>query len=196
MFTSNHDFKSLIHDFTHSKGKNKYLTFSCTVLQILEEYNEAKKGFEEILFNEPRYVPALKGLAEVCLALAKENKVKQFLGRVNYSLQEAMNNLSLAIIERNNMSCLWKLLGDVCYRATLIPEKYSYLNVPSKLLKTDENEGVVCLKRRDLFLLSSRNVFVYQFYHIIHVILMNIFITDVIVVHCQFLHNLLLYGMI
>nr|XP_031849957.1 tetratricopeptide repeat protein 37 [Nomia melanderi] len=132
------------------------LTRVANIKLILEQYNEAKEGFEEILLNEPRYVPALKGLAEVTLALAKENKVKQFLGRVNYFLQEAMNNLSLAIIERNDMSCLWKLLGDVCYRATLIPEKYSYLNVPSKLLKIDENEGVVCLKRRDLFLLSTR----------------------------------------
>ncbi|XP_033324509.2 superkiller complex protein 3 [Megalopta genalis] len=132
------------------------LTQLATIKLILEQYTDAKKDFEEILLMKPQYVPALKGLAEVCIALAKESFSEQFLGRVNDYLQQAVNNLSLAIIERNDLSCLWKLLGDVSYKVALLPEKYSYLNVPSKLVKNDDSDGVVCLKRRDLFLLSTR----------------------------------------
>ncbi|XP_076648879.1 superkiller complex protein 3 [Halictus rubicundus] len=134
------------------------LTQLATIKLILEQYTDAKHDFEEILLIKPQYVSALKGLAEVCIALAKESATKQFLGRVNDYLQQALNNLSIAIAERNDMSCLWKLLGDVCYKVALLPEKYNFLNVPSKLIKNDDSEGVVCLKRRDLFLLATRNV--------------------------------------
>ncbi|KZC12335.1 PREDICTED: tetratricopeptide repeat protein 37 [Dufourea novaeangliae] len=122
---------------------------------MLEQYADAKKDFEEIL-NELRYVPVLKGLAEACIALAKESTVKQFLGRANDYFQQAINNLSLAIVERNNMSCLWKLLGDVCYKVALMPDKYSYLNIPSKLVGSNDTEGVVLMKKTELSLLSTR----------------------------------------
>ncbi|XP_076296367.1 superkiller complex protein 3 [Lasioglossum baleicum] len=132
------------------------LTQLATIKLILEQYTDAKDDFEQILLIKPQYVSALKGLAEVCIALANESAAKQFLGRVNDYLQQALNNLALAITERNDMSCLWKLLGDVCYKVALLPEKYNSLSVPSKLIKNDDSEGVAWLKRRDLFLLSTR----------------------------------------
>lgn len=108
--------------------------------------------------NEPNYVPALKGLGETCLALAKEYIDKQLLGRAKNHLQRAMNCLTAAIKERKNTFCIWKLLGDVCYRVATMPEKYVHLQVSSILIQRDDTEDIVLLKRRDLFLLSSRYV--------------------------------------
>ncbi|XP_034193237.1 superkiller complex protein 3 [Osmia lignaria lignaria] len=123
---------------------------------IIKQYNEAKIDFENLLLNEPNYIPALKGLGETCLALAKEYIAKQLLGRAKNHLQLAMDCLTTAIKERKNTSCIWKLLGDVCYRVATMPEKYGHLQVSSILIKRDDTEDIVMLKRRDLFLLSSR----------------------------------------
>ncbi|XP_076163728.1 superkiller complex protein 3 isoform X2 [Ptiloglossa arizonensis] len=123
---------------------------------ILENYNEAKKDFEQILISKPCYVPAIKGLAETCVALAKENIAKQFLGRANENFQQAMNYLSFVIMECKDVSCVWKLLGDVCYRVALMPEKYSHLEVPSVLVKCNDTSGTTPMKRRDIILLSIR----------------------------------------
>ncbi|XP_003703191.3 superkiller complex protein 3 [Megachile rotundata] len=123
---------------------------------IINQYNEAKTDFENLLLDEPNYIPALKGMAETCLALAKEYISKQLLGRAKDYLQRAMDNLTTAVKERKNTSCIWKLLGDVCYRVATMPEKYSHLKVSSILIKRNDTEDVVMLKQRDLFLLSSR----------------------------------------
>lgn len=123
---------------------------------IIGQYNEAKNDFEHILIYESRYIPALKGLAETCLALAKEYTAKQFLGRANDCLQQAMNSLIVAIKERKDTSCIWKLLGDICYRVAILPEKYSYLKVSSILIKYEDIENIILLKKQDMFSLSIR----------------------------------------
>ncbi|KAF3430707.1 hypothetical protein E2986_08054 [Frieseomelitta varia] len=123
---------------------------------IIGQYKEAKKDFECILINESCYIPALKGLAEACLALAKNCTAKQLLGRANDYLQQAMDNLTIAIKECKDTSCLWKLLGDVCYRVATLPEKYSHLKISSILFKHESVENIILLKRLDIFTLSIR----------------------------------------
>lgn len=98
----------------------------------------------------------MKGLAEACIALAREYISKQMLGRANDNLQQAMDSLTIVITERKDISCTWKLLGDVCYRTALLPEKYCYLKVPSTLLNSYNSDGTALLKRRAIFLLSTR----------------------------------------
>ena len=126
------------------------------ILQIIGQYKEAKKDFECILINESCYIPALKGLAEACLALAKDCTAKQLLGRANDYLQQAMDNLTIAIKERKDTSCLWKLVGDVCYRVATLPKKYSHLKISSSLIKYENVENIILLKRLDIFTLSVR----------------------------------------
>lgn len=95
------------------------------------------------------------------MALAKENIAKQFLGRANENFQQAMNYLSFVIMECKDVSCVWKLLGDVCYRVALMPEKYSHLEVPSVLVKCNDTSGTTPMKRRDIILLSIRYICIY-----------------------------------
>lgn len=123
---------------------------------IIRQYQEAKKDFERILSIAPGYIPALKGLAETCLALAKFNIDKNLLGRANDYLQQAMNSLTAAIKERKDISCIWKLLGDTCYRCATLPEKYSQLNVSSTLIKYKDTESIALLKKQDMFSLATR----------------------------------------
>ncbi|XP_043250095.1 tetratricopeptide repeat protein 37 [Colletes gigas] len=123
---------------------------------FLGQYSSAKKDFEHILLSKSCYVPALKGLAEACIALAKVNTSQQFLGRAVDNLQQAMDSLALVITSRNDLSCVWKLLGDVCYRAALLPTKYSRLKVPLVLMKSEMTEYTVLTERRDILLLSAR----------------------------------------
>lgn len=137
---------------------NYFKKYYFIILQIIGQYNEAKNDFEHILIYESHYIPALKGLAETCLALAKEYTAKQFLGRANDCLQQAMNSLIIAIKERKDTSCIWKLLGDICYRVAILPEKYSYLKVSSILIKYEDIENIVLLKKQDMFSLSIRYI--------------------------------------
>lgn len=95
-------------------------------------------------------------MAETCLALAKDYTAKQFLGRANDCLQRAMDSLIVALKEHKNMSCIWKLLGDVCYRVATLPEKYSYLKVPAILTTHGDIEHIVLFKRPELFSLTAR----------------------------------------
>ncbi|XP_076761595.1 superkiller complex protein 3 isoform X2 [Xylocopa sonorina] len=123
---------------------------------IVGQYSEAKEDFQCILKDESCYIPALKGLAESCLALAKEHIANQFLGRGKNYLQQALDSLTTAVKERKDISCIWKLLGDVCFRVAMLPEKYSYMNVSSILLKQNDIESVMLVKQQDLFSLSTR----------------------------------------
>ncbi|XP_076247155.1 superkiller complex protein 3 [Calliopsis andreniformis] len=123
---------------------------------IIKQYKEAKTDFEHILLSEPMNVPALKGLSEACVAIANENIAKQFFGRANDNLQQALDSLSIAVMERKDISSIWKLLGDTCYRTALMPEKYSYLKVPSILLNNCNDKGTKLIKRKDIFSLSAR----------------------------------------
>ncbi|CAL7935447.1 unnamed protein product [Xylocopa violacea] len=123
---------------------------------IVGQYSEAKEDFQCILKDESCYIPALKGLAESCLAIAKEHIANQFLGRGKNYLQQALDSLTAAIKERKDISCIWKLLGDVCFRVAMLPEKYKYLNVSSILLKHNDIESVILVKQQDIFSLSAR----------------------------------------
>ncbi|XP_046833328.1 tetratricopeptide repeat protein 37 [Vespa crabro] len=124
---------------------------------IIGEFEEAKEDFKKILSNESHYIPALKGLAETCLSLATKNISHQFLGRARDNLQQAIECLTDAVLNNSKLSCIWKLLGDVCYRSAVMSEKYSYLQVMPFLINRKSTEKYIIIKRVDLFLLSTRS---------------------------------------
>ncbi|XP_023290658.1 tetratricopeptide repeat protein 37 [Orussus abietinus] len=122
---------------------------------VLGQLVEAKEDFERILQLESHNVTALKGLAETCLGLAKEYAGKQLLGRVTDSAQQAVENLVEAILQRNDLSCIWKLLGDACYRVAVLPDRYCHLTVPEELIKIDGQGERVLIQRSKIFQLAS-----------------------------------------
>ncbi|KAL6256063.1 hypothetical protein P5V15_013299 [Pogonomyrmex californicus] len=123
---------------------------------LIGQHKEAKEDFESILQNDVQHILALKGLAQACLGLAKENIAKQFLCRARENLQQAADNLIDAIMIRNDLLCNWKLLGDVCYRMAILPEKYCYLRIKSILMKYDSVEKYLNIKDDEILALSIR----------------------------------------
>ncbi|KAK0096871.1 hypothetical protein PV326_004037 [Microctonus aethiopoides] len=123
---------------------------------VLGRHVEAKEAFIEVLKQEQHYIPALKGLAETCLGLAKENSLQQLLGRAQRNIQQAVDSLTDAIVENSNLSCIWKLLGDACYRVAMLPENYSHLDVTPGLVKLDSEKERIEIRKSELFKLSAR----------------------------------------
>ncbi|XP_034950354.1 tetratricopeptide repeat protein 37 [Chelonus insularis] len=122
----------------------------------LGRHEQAKEAFMQVLSQEQRYIPALKGLAETCLGLAKENSRNQLLGRARRHCQQAADCLTDAIIENCNLSCLWKLLGDTCYRVATLPDKYSSIKVAAGLMKIVDSKEQIEIHRNELFTLATR----------------------------------------
>lgn len=98
----------------------------------------------------------MKGLAETCLGLAKENASKQLLGRARRNCQQAIDCITDAIIENSNLSCLWKLLGDASYRVAILPEKYCYVEVTPGLIKSMSEKYRIEIHQNELFTLAAR----------------------------------------
>uniref|UniRef100_A0A671KS45 Tetratricopeptide repeat protein 37-like n=1 Tax=Sinocyclocheilus anshuiensis TaxID=1608454 RepID=A0A671KS45_9TELE len=91
---------------------------TAAIKQILGRFKEAAAEYRQILEQED-YVPALKGLGECLLALAR----RRFTG---------------ALKQRPDLSCLWKLLGDACTTSrTVSPNRAKVLvgGVPKKKKK-------------------------------------------------------------
>ncbi|XP_076800929.1 superkiller complex protein 3-like [Clavelina lepadiformis] len=84
------------------------------IKQILCQYPEAISEYTDVLKISPNYVPALKGLGESHLSMAKfmltEGRDLTCVDHIN----EAIQNLASALQTRGQMCCVWKLLGDSC----------------------------------------------------------------------------------
>ncbi|XP_077270060.1 superkiller complex protein 3 isoform X1 [Temnothorax americanus] len=126
---------------------------------LIGQHKEAKEAFESILQNDERHILALKGLAQACIGLAKENIAKQFLCRARENLQQAADSLVDVIMIRNDLLCNYKLLGDVCYRIVTLPEKYCYLRIKPNafslaMMNCDSTEKYVNIKGDEILMLS------------------------------------------
>jgi len=100
------------------------------VNQLLQNYSESITEFEEVLHLSPTYLPPLKGLAQSHLLLARkmlsEGRDETCIDHINLSIHQ----LHLALIERPNFSCLWKLLGDCCSLVYPISDSIVQLKIP------------------------------------------------------------------
>ncbi|XP_060062752.1 tetratricopeptide repeat protein 37-like [Ylistrum balloti] len=104
------------------------------IKQTLCIYTEAIVEYKVILERSPNYVPALKGVGETYLLLARNHLSQSFYGRARENCEDALLFLTRAAGHRSDMSCLWKLMGDAC---TLIhglaPKNFSF-TVDNKLV--------------------------------------------------------------
>ena len=109
---------------------------------MVGEYTDAKKEFEKVLENHSKSVPALKGIAECCFNIGKSNVSKQLLARARDDFQESLDFITKAIIEESEFSCNWKLLGDILYNTSMLPEKYCYINVIPGLMESESQDNI------------------------------------------------------
>ncbi|RUS81604.1 hypothetical protein EGW08_010617 [Elysia chlorotica] len=119
---------------------------------------EAIKEYETILKTSPTYVPALKGISESLIQLAKQNLSQCLDGLAQSHFEEAITYTVRAASQRPDMSCLWKLMGDACSMAScLAADSYSVpIKLVGKQVQDESKEAKVQIGKMELLKVGSR----------------------------------------
>ncbi|XP_047446786.1 tetratricopeptide repeat protein 37 [Mugil cephalus] len=111
---------------------------AAAIKQTLGKFKEAVAEYLQITARQ-EYVPALKGLGECQLSLAKSLMEDCRDGRAIDLIQQAIQNLFRAAQLRPDLSCLWKLLGDACTAVSIVSPNRALVLVPALLAGLDPN---------------------------------------------------------
>ncbi|XP_062272695.1 superkiller complex protein 3 isoform X1 [Scomber scombrus] len=109
---------------------------AAAIKQTLGKFKEAVAEYLQITAQQD-YVPALKGLGECQLSLAKSLMEDSRDGGAIDLIQQAIQNLFKAAELRPDLSCLWKLLGDACTAASTVSPNRAQVQVPAPLAGVD-----------------------------------------------------------
>uniref|UniRef100_A0A3Q3WEK4 Uncharacterized protein n=1 Tax=Mola mola TaxID=94237 RepID=A0A3Q3WEK4_MOLML len=111
---------------------------AAAIKQTLGKFKEAVAEYLQITAQQD-YVPALKGLGECQLSLAKSLMEDCRDGGAIDLIQQAIHNLFRAVELRPDLSCLWKLLGDACTAVSTVSPNRAQVLVPAPLAGLDPN---------------------------------------------------------
>ncbi|XP_028851542.1 tetratricopeptide repeat protein 37 isoform X2 [Denticeps clupeoides] len=127
------------------------------IKQTLCHYKEAAGEYIQITLKED-YVPALKGLGECFIALARSAMADCLDGKAVDLTQKAIEYLFRAVQHRPDLSCLWKLLGDACSSCTVVAPVRAQILVPVALSGDDaqNQDQDHILDQRQLLTLGER----------------------------------------
>ncbi|KFW71571.1 Tetratricopeptide repeat protein 37 [Pygoscelis adeliae] len=157
-YLSRGSYSTALKSFRKASELNPGLVYSiyraAAVEQILGKYENAIATYEQILKKTEDYVPALKGLGECYLMLAR-SALDNYLDRkaVDY-IEQALEFFTRATKHRPDVSCLWKLLGDTCTSVHVISPTKVNVQVLGYLL--GKNAGKQMLKKSELLRLGGR----------------------------------------
>ncbi|XP_057688617.1 tetratricopeptide repeat protein 37 isoform X2 [Corythoichthys intestinalis] len=105
---------------------------AAAIKQTLGKFQEAIAEYLQIT-TQHDYVPALKGLGDCQLALAKSFMEDCRDGGAIDLIQQAIHNLLRAVQLRSDLSCLWKLLGDACSAVSTVSPERAQVQMPAAL---------------------------------------------------------------
>ncbi|XP_068033120.1 superkiller complex protein 3 [Anomalospiza imberbis] len=151
-------YSTALKSFRKANELNPGLVYSiyraAAVEQILGKYKNAIATYQQILKKTENYVPALKGLGECYLMLAR-SALDNYLDRkaVDY-IEQALAYFTRAVERRPDVSCLWKLLGDTCTSVHVISPTKVNVEVLGSLLSKNATKQV--LKKNELLILGGR----------------------------------------
>ncbi|XP_035745210.1 tetratricopeptide repeat protein 37 [Egretta garzetta] len=157
-YLSRGSYSTALKSFRKASELNPELVYSiyraAAVEQILGKYENAIATYQQILKKTEDYVPALKGLGECYLMLAR-SALDNYLDRkaVDY-IEQALEFFTRATKHRPDVSCLWKLLGDTCTSVHVISPTKVNVQVLGSLL--GKNAGKQILKKNELLTLGGR----------------------------------------
>uniref|UniRef100_A0ABM5FT79 Superkiller complex protein 3 n=1 Tax=Pogona vitticeps TaxID=103695 RepID=A0ABM5FT79_9SAUR len=127
---------------------------AAAIEQMLGKYKEAIAEYQHILKTTKDYVPALKGLGECYLMMAKTALVDYLDGKALDYIEQSLGFLARAAKHRPEVSCLWKLLGDACTCVCFISPSKVNVKVPGFLI--GQNVDKCILKKSELLSLGGR----------------------------------------
>ncbi|KFO10173.1 Tetratricopeptide repeat protein 37 [Balearica regulorum gibbericeps] len=157
-YLSRGSYSTALKSFRKASELNPGLVYSiyraAAVEQILGKYENAIATYQQILKETEDYVPALKGLGECYLMLAR-SALDNYLDRkaVDY-IEQALEFFTRATKHRPDVSCLWKLLGDTCTSVHVISPTKVNVQVLGSLL--GKNAGKQMLNKIELLRLGGR----------------------------------------
>ncbi|XP_037981723.1 tetratricopeptide repeat protein 37 isoform X2 [Motacilla alba alba] len=151
-------YSTALKSFRKASELNPGLVYSiyraAALEQILGKYENAIATYQQILKKTENYVPALKGLGECYLMLAR-SALDNYLDRkaVDY-IEQALTYFTRAVKHRPDVSCLWKLLGDTCTSVHVISPTKVNVQVLGSLLSKNATKQV--LMKNELLILGGR----------------------------------------
>ncbi|KAM6302205.1 superkiller complex protein 3 isoform 1-T2 [Podargus strigoides] len=157
-YLSRGSYSTALKSFRKASELNPGLVYSiyraAAVEQILGKYESAIATYQQILKKTEDYVPALKGLGECYLMLAR-SALDNYLDRkaLDY-IEQALEFFTRAAKHRPDVSCLWKLLGDTCTSVHVISPAKVNVQVLGSLL--GKSEGKEMLKKTEMLKLGGR----------------------------------------
>ncbi|XP_073933157.1 superkiller complex protein 3 [Castor canadensis] len=157
-YLSRGSYTTALKSFTKASELNPESTYSvfkvAAIQQILGKYKEAIAQYQLIIKEEEDYVPALKGLGECHLMMAKAALVDYLDGKAVDYIEKAVEYFTWALQHRADVSCLWKLVGDACTSLCAVSPSKVNVNVLGILL--GQKEGKQILKKNELLHLGGR----------------------------------------
>uniref|UniRef100_A0A8C7CBH3 SKI3 subunit of superkiller complex n=1 Tax=Oncorhynchus kisutch TaxID=8019 RepID=A0A8C7CBH3_ONCKI len=135
-YLNRRSFTSALKAFAKAQLLNPSSIYSlyqtAAIKQTLGKFKEAAAEYLQIIAQED-YVPALKGLGECLLSLARCLMEDYRDGGAIDLIQQAIQYLFRAVELRPDLSCLWKLLGDACTSVSTVAPNRARVVVPGPL---------------------------------------------------------------
>ncbi|XP_053519523.1 SKI3 subunit of superkiller complex protein [Artibeus jamaicensis] len=157
-YLSRGGYTTALKSFTKASELNPESTYSvfkvAAIQQILGKYKEAIAQYQLIIKKKEDYVPALKGLGECHLMMAKAALIDYLDGKAVDYVEKALGYFTRALQHRADVSCLWKLVGDAC--TSLYAVSPSKVNVQVLGVLLGQKEGEQVLKKNELLHLGGR----------------------------------------
>ncbi|MEE6508118.1 hypothetical protein FKM82_019100 [Ascaphus truei] len=125
-----------------------------SIKQILGTYKQAVTEYQQIIRKSGEYVPALKGLGECYLMLAKSALADFLDGKAVDIIEKAVEFLTRAVQHRPDLLCLWKLLGDACTCLHAVSPSKVKVNVLAILVGRNEDRQL--LSKSEILELGGR----------------------------------------
>ncbi|XP_029428963.1 tetratricopeptide repeat protein 37 [Rhinatrema bivittatum] len=124
------------------------------IKQILGKYKEAVAEYQQIIKKSEHYVPALKGLGECYLMIARGALADYLDGKAVDHIEQAIEFFTRAVQHRPDVSCLWKLLGDACTCLHIVSPSKVHIHVLGILVGEKVDKWM--LKKHELLKLGGR----------------------------------------
>ncbi|XP_027461743.1 tetratricopeptide repeat protein 37 isoform X2 [Zalophus californianus] len=157
-YLSRGGYTTALKSFTKASELNPESTYSvfkvAAIQQILGKYKEAIAQYQLIIKKKEDYVPALKGLGECHLMMARAALVDYLDGKAVDYIEKALEYFTWALQHQADVSCLWKLVGDACTSLYAVSPSKVNVNVLGILL--GQKEGKQVLKKNELLHLGGR----------------------------------------
>ncbi|XP_075037195.1 superkiller complex protein 3 [Mixophyes fleayi] len=125
-----------------------------SIKQILGTYKEAVTEYQQVVKKSGEYVPALKGLGECHLMLAKGALADFLDAKAVDAFEKALEYLTRAVQQRPDLLCLWKLLGDACTGLHVVSPPKVSINVLGALV--GQNKGQRLMNKSEILELGGR----------------------------------------